>query len=721
MWGAIAAMLVAVPSSIAFGVVIFTAASPSLASAGALAGVLGAAALGMTAPLIGRNGALITAPCAPAAAVMSGLAAQLAGQGNLSSARILMLLALTAFVAALLQVIYGLARAGQLIKYIPYQVVNGYLSGVAVIIAFAQFPRFVGSKARSLPDALVTPHTWQWPSIVVGTVTILAMVLATRLTKKVPGAIIGLASGIGAYFAVAQFEPRLLHLANNPLIVGPIHVEGSFLGGMSLRLAALSSLRMSDLLVVIGPALTLSALLSIDTLKTGVVLDAVTRSRHNSNRELIGQGVANVASFFAGGVPGSGTMGPTLINVTSGGRSIWSGVGEGVLVLVALLALSGVIAWVPIAALAGILLVIAWRMFSFEMFKLLLSPATRLDFLVIAAVVVVAESVGLIEASLTGVCLAIVLFIRNQMRGSVILRRGDLHAIRSKRRRSPDAMTILDAHGTEAVVVQLKDDLFFGTTDQLFTQLERDLNSCHYLLFDFRRVQSMDYTAAHLFLQMDTRLRERGGRLLFSGLPSRLPSHQDIEHYMGQLGLVGSDDGIPVFETRDAALEWIEERILSAAGWVAGESTVPMTLKQIEFLRGLDAEAIDYLQRVGRDVTMPEGSRVFSAGDGGDEIFFVRRGRIHILLPLEGGKRHHLATFGRGEFFGEMAFLDRGVRSADADAATETELFALSRSIFDEAAKTHQEVAAAVFAHLALATARRLRVADEELRALEER
>src|SRR5581483_2908095 len=679
LWGAIAAMLVAVPSSIAFGVVIFTAASPSLASAGALAGILGAAALGMVAPLTSRNGALITAPCAPAAAVMSGLATQLAGLGTLTSARIIMLLALTAFVAALLQILYGVVRAGQIIKYIPYQVVNGYLSGVAVIIAFAQFPRFVGARARSLPDALVTPHNWQWPSIVVGTVTILAMVLATRMTKKVPGAIIGLASGIGAYFVVAQFEPRLLHLANNPLIVGPIHIEGSFFSGMSLRLAALTSLHARDLLIVIGPALTLSALLSIDTLKTGVVLDAVTRSRHNSNRELIGQGVANVASFFAGGVPGSGTMGPTLINVTSGGRSIWSGVGEGALVLVALLALRSVIAWVPIAALAGILLVIAWRMFSFEMFKLLLSPATRLDFLVIAAVVVVAESVGLIEASLTGVGLAIVLFIRNQMRGSVILRKGDLSAIRSKRRRSPDAMKVLDQHGHEAIFVQLKDDLFFGTTDQLFTQLEHDLNECKYILFDFRRVQSMDYTAAHLFTQMDGRLRERGGRLLFSGLPSRLPSHQDIEHYMGQLGLVGNDDGIPVFDTRDAALEWIEDRILAAAGWVAGEATAAMTLRQIEFLRGLDEESIQYLERVGRNLLVPSGARVFAAGDAGDEIFFVRRGRVHILLPLEGGKRHHLATFSRGEFFGEMAFLDRGVRSADAEAATETELFALSR------------------------------------------
>src|SRR3954447_25812879 len=174
-WGALASMLVALPSSIAFGVVIFTAASPQLAGSGALAGVVGAAALGIIAPFVGRNGGFITSPCAPAAAVMGGVAAQLALESKFSSQHILVLLALTALASAILQIAYRGLRFGRLIKYIPYQVVTGYSCGVAVIIAAAQIPRLLGVADRRLSDALVSPDKWKWPGIAVGAVTIIAM------------------------------------------------------------------------------------------------------------------------------------------------------------------------------------------------------------------------------------------------------------------------------------------------------------------------------------------------------------------------------------------------------------------------------------------------------------------------------------------------------------------------------------------------------------------
>jgi SulP family sulfate permease len=123
-------------------------------------------------------------------------------------------------------------------------------------------------------------------------------------------------------------------------------------------------IQLPDLTLVFGTALTLSVLLSIDTLKTGVVLDALTRRRHNSNRELFGQGTANLAAFLAGGMPGAGTMGATLVNVTSGGRSPFSGLLEGALSLVVFMVLGNFIAWVPIGALAGLLLFVAYRMWS---------------------------------------------------------------------------------------------------------------------------------------------------------------------------------------------------------------------------------------------------------------------------------------------------------------------------------------------------------------------
>lgn len=715
-------MLVALPSAIAFGVTIFVAASPSLAGAGALAGIVGAAALGITAPLVGRNSGFITAPCAPAAAVMAGFALQLAAGGKLTTDQIVGLLALTALVSAVLQFIYGAVRLGRVIKYIPFQVVSGYLSGVAVIIAVAQIPKLLGvPKGTHFWEGVISPQMWRLPDVVVGIVTMGAMFLAPKLTKKVPGAIIGLGSGIAAYFLLALARPGLLQLAGNPHVIGPIRATGSFLGAVTSRVSSLGQLDAASIVMVLGPAVTLSALLSIDTLKTGVVLDALTRKRHNSNRELIAQGTANAVSFLAGGIPGAGTMGASLVNVTSGSRTMWSSVIEGVLALGTFLVLSPLVAWVPTGALAGILLAVAFRMFDFRMFKLLVTRGTRLDFVVIATVIIVAEGVGLIEASLVGVCLAIVLFIRDQINGTVILRKRDLRETRSKRRRGEEEILLLGEHGDEALLVELQGNLFFGTTDQLFTELEDDLSRRRFILFDFRRVQSMDYTAGHLFHQMHERLHDNGGDLLFCGMPSSLPSRQDIQHYMRQLGLVGGGEGIEIFDTRDGAIEWMEKRILDTEGWVPHESRPPLALGETSLFRGIEPGLLGELGDSVRERSCTQGERIFSAGDAGDEMFVIRKGRVHILLPLDAGKRHHLATFARGDFFGEMTFLDHQRRSADADAATDCELFVLSRDAFEAVIEQHAALAAHFFGRLSLAMGQRLRVTGGELRALEER
>jgi SulP family sulfate permease len=462
--------------------------------------------------------------------------------------------------------------------------------------------------------------------------------------------------------------------------------------------------------------------LSIDTLKTCVVLDALTKNRHNSNRELFGQGIANLVSFMSGGMAGAGTMGPTLVNVTSGGRQTQSGIAEGILVVLAILALSPLIAWVPIAALAGILLVVAFRMFDWNAFRLLQHRETRFDFVVIAAVVIVAETMGLIQASATGIGLAILLFIRDQIRGSVLRRKFTLKEISSKTRRLVPERELLTQHGDLAAEIDLQGNLFFGTTDQLFSEIEPDLKTRKWLLFDLRRVQSLDYTAAHLFTLMQERLKERGGKLLFCGLPSSLSSRQDLYRYMVQVGLVGENGvGILIFDTRDAALDWMENRILEDFGYTSSAIEETLDLKDIELLREFDDGTVNDLRSCIKEVSVKAGDKIFSQGDKGDELFLIRRGIIRILLPLKGEKYHHLATFSRGDYFGEMSFLDKGRRSADAVAKTECDLYVLSRTEFNKQVYKNTVLGVKVFARMALAISLRLRQTDIELRGNEDR
>ncbi|MBW2735285.1 MAG: SLC26A/SulP transporter family protein [Deltaproteobacteria bacterium] len=722
LWGGLASMLVALPSAIAFGVLVFTAIGSEHAGAGAMAGAMGTAALGLIAPLVGRNGGFITAPCAPAAAVMSGLAGILAANGTLPMERIVALMALAALLSAGMQIVYGLLRLGRLIKYIPYQVVSGYLSGVAVIIAVGQIPKWLGLPGDTkLIEGLAQPHLWQWPGMVVGLVTIIVTLGAPVITKVIPSAILGLSAGIGTYFAIGGLQPELLVLENNALLIGTIETSGSLLDAILRSLSSLRSITLGDLELVAATAATLSVLLSIDTLKTGVVLDALTHRRHESNRELIAQGSANAVAALVGAMPGAGTMGPTLVNVTSGGRSPWSGFFEGAFALTTFLLLRSVIAWVPIGALAGILLVVASKMFDWRLFRLLLQPATRLDFIVISAVIIVAKGVGLIQASVVGIALAVLIFIRNQLRGSVIRRQRDLSEVASKTARIPNARAILDAHGEQALLVELQDDLFFGTTDQLYSELNEDLGRRRFMLFDLRRVQSMDYTAGNLFNQMHQRLKERDGQLLLSGLPSSLPTRQDIERYLEQLGLVGEEGGIALHDTRNEALEWMEERVLEAGGWKEHPRPTTLDLEDFELLREFDAEALKALHEICEPMQLEAGATLFARGDEGDELYLIRRGAVEVLLPLQEGKRHHVATIARGDYFGEMSFLDREPRSADVEAKRETELFKLSRERFNALAHHHPVVATKVFARLALMVSHRMRAANAEIRLLEER
>ncbi|MGE0711715.1 MAG: SLC26A/SulP transporter family protein [Planctomycetota bacterium] len=726
LWGALASMLVALPSAIAFGVLVFTPLGKEFVAAGALAGALGAAALGLTAPFIGRNGGFVTAPCAPAAAVMSGFAAAMVAAGT-EPPRLMALMVLVALLAAAFQVLAGLVRLGRLIKFLPYQVVSGYLSGVAVIIALGQLPKLLGAQAgKHLGETLRDPGLWRWEGIVVGLVTIAVTAGAPRLTRKVPAAILGLLAGVVAYGAIAVFRPELRSLAGNALVIGPLGSElGQLWAQTAARARGVTALHVSDIALVLGTAATLAALLSIDTLKTGVVLEALTRRQTDSNRELVGQGVANAVSALVGGMPGAGTMGPTLVNVTSGGRTPRSGLFEGALCALAFLALSGLIAWVPIGALAGILLVVAFKMFDWQIFGLLRNPETRLDFAVIAAVILVAETVGLIQASVTGVALAVLLFIRAQAGGSVILRRRDLSKVASRVRRLEDARRLLDRHGSQGLLVELQGDLFFGTTDQLRSELAEDVATRRYILLDLRRVQSVDYTGAHLLHILQEQLAERGGTLLLAGLPSSMPTRQDIQRYLGHLGLFqeGEHEPIPVHETRDGALEWMEERVLEDAGWTRpAASAPPLGLREVELFREFDEPTLARIGEAGKELQLASDQQLFAQGDQGDELYLVLAGGLDVYLPLPGGKRHHVATIERGDYVGEVLFLDRGgMRTATAVARKDTRLLELSRARFNEVAMTDALIPAKVFARLARGVSRRLRSADAELRALEER
>jgi len=718
-WGGLAAMLVALPSAIAFGVTIYSPLGGSYAAYGALAGILGATALGFVAPLLGGTNRLITAPCAPAAAVMSALAIELVQRG-IPAETVLLMLTVVGLLTGVLQVALGNVGLGRLIKYMPYPVVSGYLSGVGLIIISSQVPKFLGMpRGTHFWAALASPSQWQWQAVIVGATAVVVMVGAAKLTKVVPAAILGLVGSVLAYFGLALADRGLLSVVGNPLVIGPLGGSGtSMLAGMVGRWTGISHLGPAELTAVIVPALTLTVLLSIDTLKTCVVLDAITRTRHDSNRELIGQGAGNLASALIGGMPGAGTMGATLVNFSSGGKTRRSSVIEGLLSLAAFVVLGGLIAWVPVASLAGILFVVGVRMFDRSSLHFLRSRSTVLDFAVIAAVIVTALTVSLIAASGVGIALAILLFLRGQIGGTVVRRKAYGNEVFSKQVRLPAEMEILKRHGDRTVIFELQGSLFFGTTDQLYVALEPELKARTYVILDLRRVQSVDVTAAHMLEQIRDTLAEHAGVLVLSQIPRALPSGQDMEEYFDQVGLVRAESPVRAFGELDEAMEWVEDRMLEQAGLEQDEERL-LELQEIDLFAGRKEETLAALEVCMEKRSFEAGQRIFARGDVDDDLFLIRRGRVRIVLPLGERQAHRLASFARGDFFGEMAFLDRDPRSADAIAFTDTDLFVLSRANFDRFAGEHKRAAIALLEGLARVLAIRLRYTNAELRVLQ--
>ena len=719
LWGGLAAMLVALPSAIAFGVATYAVLGAPFAAQGAVAGMLGAAVLALVASAWGGAPRLITAPCAPAVAVLSALAIERISRGTAPADTALLLL-VTAMLAGVMQAGFGLARLGQLIKYMPYPVVSGYLSGVGLTIILSQVSKLLGAPA-STPwhAALVSPDLWDWRAMAIGITTMAVMALAPRLTRTVPAAILALAAGALAYLALAGAGFAAWQLDGNSLVVGSLVAGGGGMGeALAQRWDAVGRLGMGDLAGLLVPALTLAVLLSIDTLKTCVVLDAMTRSRHDSNRTLVGQGLANLVGAAAGGMAGAGTMGATLVNLSSGGRTRWSGVWVGGLSLLAFLVLGPVLAWVPLGALAGLLLMVGLRMLDRESLHFLASRQTALDFAVIATVVMVALTVGLIAASGAGIVLAIGLFLREQVSGSVVVRRNLGNQRFSKRVRTTAERKILEQQGALSAVLELQGSLFFGTTDQLYSALEPELTLRRYVVLDMRRIQSVDVTAVHMLRQVEDQLAERGGRLMFSGVPERVPSGRDIRRYFREVGLAQGGNGVQLFDELGDALEWIEDQWIAQAQ-IPRSQEAPLELRDMELFAGRKPETLADLLAGMQTRSCSAGERVFARGEGGDEIYLIRRGIVRIVLPLDGAHGRHLASFGRGSFFGEMAFLDHQPRSADAVAFTDCDLYVLSRQRFDALVGHHKLLGLNLMEALARLLAARLRHTDTELNALQ--
>ncbi len=727
--GGVTTSVVALPLAIAFGVAAFAPLGPEYVAQGALAGLYASIIAGAFASIFGGTPAQISGPTAPMSVVVTSVIVsvmkdpELMNIGASPEQVILLIVAVTIVLGGLFQILLGVVGGGKLIKYIPYPVIAGFMNGIATIIFLSQIRPFLGVDKSINLSAIFSGQGNISPEIImIGGITILAIIIGGRFIKAIPGALTGLICGIIAYLIVGKIgRPDFLQLEGNSLIIGPIP------GGIPTPKQLFSFFRLvGDIPVakwsfVIIPAFTLSILAAIDTLLTSVVTDIVTKTKHKSNKELIGQGIGNMASAIFGGLPAAGSTPVTMLNVNSGGRTPMSGVIKSITVLLIIVVLSKLVQWIPMAVLAGILIVTAIRMVDYESMNLFKKKSAIENLIIVFAVTVITVSVDLMTAVGIGLIISSFLFVKDQI-GKTIVRRkytGDL--VHSKKVRDRTLMGILEDKGDLITVYELSGSLFFGTCDKLHNEIEKDLDSLCIIL-DVKRVNTIDITGAQLIRQIVDRIQDKGNHLLISYLD--VPGDRDKERlrkFMGDLGipdLVGEDH---IFPDTDRALEWAEDLLIRQTLVDEYLTKEELDIKDLTIFRDLTKEQLNLVQKYMQSRTYQDGDIIFKEGDPGDGMYFILSGYVSVFLDLDNNDRaRRLATFAAGVFFGDMAILENQPRSATVRAETPTKLLFLTKDNFEKFTATEPLLASKMLLGIARELSHRLRMTNAEVIALSE-
>ncbi len=420
-------------------------------------------------------------------------------------------------------------------------------------------------------------------------------------------------------------------------------------------------------------------------------------------------------------MPGAGQMGATMVNYSSGAKTRISGVIEGLSSVIAALVLGSFVAWIPVATLSGVLIVVGLRMIDTDPLRFLESKSTVIDFVVVLAVVGVALTVGLIAASATGVILSIMLFLREQVGGTVVRRKSFVGERSSAWYRPENEMRILEKKGRTAVIFELQGSLFFGTAQQLYRTLEPELATTEYLILDLQRVQSVDVTAAHMLNLVRDALAERNVPLLLSNVRERLPSGRDLREFLELAGLRADDDRVIYLPTLEAAIEWVEARLLGDSKRPDADEQPPLELHEIELFNGSKPDTLVDLEACLEKRSYKAGETIFSYGDPSNDLFLIRKGEVKVVGPVgRGDAVKHIATYGRGDFLGGQAFLDNRQRSNDAIAIRDCDMYILSLEKFNYLADEHKRIALVLMTKLARLLSIRLRHINEELTLLQD-
>lgn len=716
--GGLSAAIIALPLALGFGVAAFSPLGPDFAAAGALAGLIGAAFTGIFAALLGGTPSQITGPTGPMTVVITATVTKLmvmqTHDGQVDTAMVLTLTFATVLLGGVVQILLGLMRAGSAIKFIPYPVIAGFMNGIAVIIFVGQIEPVLG-----ITDGRFWQHFSAQPEIL-GTalLTIATIYASKKLLPKLPAPLIGLLVGTGAYMLIGKLlHPDLLRFEHNPYIVGHIPTGIPMPKNITAFASLLGDIDANVLTTLLPAAVVLGMLGAIDSLLTALVADVATKTRHDSNRELIGQGIGNVVASVFGGIAGAGATVRTLVNVEAGGRGRASGVTHGAALLAVLMFLGSFAGWIPMSVLGGILIVTAIGMVDTWSLTLVRKKTALMDLAVVVIVTVVTVVVDLMIAVGIGFVITTMLFLRDISAISLVRRKYRCMHRRSKHVRGSEEDRILTERGEQILVYELKGNLFFGSTTNFAQDIEAEIPTAQHIIIDLERVDTIDITGAELLKRIADTIDAAGKHFMLAHVnPSHRKKRRALEDYLRELhvlDMVGEHD---VYDSLDLALEAAEDQLLAEAGHDDIAVEQAGAVRHCALFSELSDDEWQCVERHLETRNFEPNALIFKAGDADDCLAIIAHGRVS-LFP-SGGEHDgtRVVTFGPGLHFGEMALIAGTGRSLTARSDTDTILHVLTRDHFERMMSEHPAVGVRILRELGKELVRRLRATNEELR-----
>lgn len=653
------------PQTIGLSVLLFTAMGMS-ASDGAIAGLIGAVVLLLSSGIMGATTGMISAPNGPVTILLSGLIVKLAPTH--STAEMLIVFSAVLFFTGIFQIIFGILKGGELIKLIPYPVVASMISAIGILMIKSQIKLII-------PDSSVEGW-YRYIPLIVAASTLISVFLFKKYFPKLPSVLMGLLTGIVLY-------PLLVISNKSP---DPHWVIGTLpkieLNKIIHRFDGVDFASLPWELILTS-ALALTVLVMIDCLLTALVADTQTTMRHNSKRELIAQGIAQMIIGFTGGVGGGGTKGSTLANTMAGGRR-WSPVFAALIILLMSLFGRGIGAFLPLSALSGVILYIGLKMININIILWLKDKRTRIDAINALLVIVATIFLDVTRAVGLGLIFAVITFIRREITRSLIRRQTTMYEYPSPRKRSIKHRTILAEHSDKGLLIELQGDLFFATTDQLYRRIIKRLNGRLIIILHFRRVLSIDMSGMVLLMQLTQLARKRGTEIVFCHMHKRLGFGKKMKQAFVLIENRQKID-VKIFHSTARALEYAEDKILRNV-YKDKDYRIsdPVSFEKNDLCRGFKNSEINLLLKISVKKDFNDKDVIVKRGEESSSLYLITSGFVEQRLYYGNVSYKILAKYSPGTYFGKQTFFNPGPISATFTAVGQTTVYKIRRADIEE-------------------------------------